>query len=62
MIIGLCQTGIVLHWKLALKLQIRKKCETKRIVLILGREISFTLPELQEEVVYRREDLNYFPS
>lgn len=62
MVIRLCQTGIVLQWKLALKLQIRKKCETKRIVVILGREISFTLPELQEEVVYRRKYLNYFPS
>lgn len=40
----------------------RKKCETKRIAPILGREIGFTLPALQEEVVYRRKELNYFPS
>lgn len=42
MVIGLCQTGIVLHWKLAFKLQLRRKCETgviKRIAAILGREL-----------------------
>lgn len=62
MVTGLCQTGIVLYWKLAFKLQIRKKCVTKRIVATLGREIGFTLPELREEVVYRRKELNYFLS
>lgn len=46
MVIELCITGIVLHWKLAFKLQIMKKCETKRIPATLGKEIGFTLPEL----------------
>lgn len=32
----------------------------KQLAAILGREIGFTFPELQEEVVYRRKELNYF--
>lgn len=64
MVIGLYQIGIVLHWKLAFKLQHRKTCEArgdKRIAAILGREIGFTFPKLKGEVVYTRKELNYFP-
>lgn len=35
---------------------------TKRIAAILDGEIGFTFPKVEGEVVYRRKQLNYFPS
>lgn len=34
----------------------------KRIAPILGREIGFSFPKLEREVVCTRKELTYFPS